>query len=138
MKRFLTACAASAAMVAAGAPAFAHHAANAQFDLNKQIAVEGTLDEIEDINPHSYWHFTSNDGKKWNFEGSSPAGLKRYGIKPKSDLVKGTKFTVYAAPARNGSNYGLLQGLILPDGRKIMMRMDMPEEEKKAEKATSN
>src|SRR5277367_2893739 len=106
MKRFLIACAASVAMVAVGAPAFAHHAANAQFDLNKEIVVEGTLDEVEDINPHSYWHFTTADGTKWSFEGASPAGLKRFGIKPKTDIVKGAKFTVYAAPARNGSNNG--------------------------------
>jgi hypothetical protein len=137
MKRFLTKFAASAAMVAVGGPAFAHHAANAQFDLNKQIVVEGTLDEVEDINPHSYWHFTAADGTKWSFEGSSPAGLKRYGIKPKSDIVKGAKFTVYAAPARNGSNIGLLQGLILPDGRKIMMRLEPAEEGKTAESTDS-
>ena len=121
------------AMIVAGVPAFAHHAANAQFDLNKQIVVEGTLDEVEDINPHSYWHITTSDGTKWAFEGSSPAGLKRYGIKPKSDIVKGAKFTVYAAPARNGANIGLLQGLILPDGRKIMMRLDPAEEGKQPE-----
>jgi hypothetical protein len=138
MRRFFIACVASAAMVAVGAPAFAHHAANAQFDLNKSIVVEATLDEVEDINPHSYWHFTTADGTKWSFEGASPAGLKRYGVKPKSDIVKGGKFTVYAAPARNGSNNGLLQGFILPDGRKIMMRMEMPDEEKKAEKTASN
>jgi hypothetical protein len=52
MKRFFIACTASA-MVAVGGPAFAHHAANAQFDLNKQIVVEGTLDEVEDINGRS-------------------------------------------------------------------------------------
>src|ERR1700691_3490037 len=119
MKRFLITCAATAA-IAFGATSFAHHAANAQFDLNKQIVVEATLDEVEDINPHSYWHFTTSDGTKWSFEGSSPAGLKRFGIRPKSDIVKGAKFTVYAAPARNDTNIGLLQGLILPDGHKIM------------------
>jgi hypothetical protein len=129
MKHFFIA----VAMAFAGVPAFAHHAANAQFDLNKQVVVEGTLDEVEDINPHSYWHITTSDGTKWAFEGSSPAGLKRYGIKPKSDIVKGAKFTVYAAPARNGANIGLLQGLILPDGRKIMMRLDPAEEGKEAE-----
>jgi hypothetical protein len=137
MKRFLTACAALVAMVIVGVSANAHHAANAQFDLNKQIVVEGTLDEVEDINPHSYWHFTTSDGTKWAFEGASPAGLKRFGVRPKSDIVKGAKFTVYAAPARNGGNIGLLQGLILPDGRKIMMRMD-PAEEGKQEPATSS
>lgn|SRR5580704_801839 len=137
MKRFLIACTASAAMIFVGASASAHHAANAQFDLNKQIVVEGTLDEVEDINPHSYWHFTTSDGTKWSFEGSSPAGLKRFGIRPKSDIVKGAKFTVYAAPARNGSNIGLLQGLILPDGRKIMMRLEPAEEGKTAESTDS-
>ena len=137
MKRFLIACIASAAMVAAGAPAFAHHAANAQFDLNKAIVIEGTLDEVEDVNPHSYWHFTTSDGTKWSFEGSSPAGLKRFGIRPKTDIVKGAKFTVYAAPARNGSNVGLLQGLVLPDGRKIMLHLEPAEEGKTAQSAAT-
>jgi hypothetical protein len=137
MNRFLIACTAFATMLGGGESAFAHHAANAQFDLNKQIVVEGTLDEVEDINPHSYWHFTTADGTKWSFEGSSPAGLKRYGIRPKSDIVKGGKFTVYAAPARNGSNIGLLQGLILPDGRKVMMRLEPAEEGKTPESTDS-
>jgi hypothetical protein len=137
MKRFLIAGIASAVVVAAGTPVFAHHAANAQFDLNKAIVVEATLDEVEDINPHSYWHFTTSDGTKWSFEGSSPAGLKRFGIKPKSDIVKGAKFTVYAAPARNGSNVGLLQGLVLPDGRKIMLHLEPAEEGKTAQSAAT-
>ena len=137
MRRFVIACVASMAMVAIGIPALAHHAANAQFDLNKTISFEATLDEIEDINPHSYWHFTTMDGVKWSFEGSAPAALKRYGIKPKSDLIKGAKYTVTGAPARNGSPYALLQGLTLPDGRTVTFRMDPSEVDEGDKKAQS-
>ena len=54
----------SAACVACASAAHAHHGI-ANFDLNSDIALEGTITRVDFINPHSWLHFdvTGPDGK---------------------------------------------------------------------------
>jgi len=39
-------------LVLAAAPASAHHAVQAQFDINKPLTVTGTVTRIDFVNPH--------------------------------------------------------------------------------------
>ena len=49
----------------AGAPANAHHSANAEFDTTKDVLITGVLVKLENVNPHSWWYVDvkAPDGK---------------------------------------------------------------------------
>jgi hypothetical protein len=110
MNRRILALSAIAAIVAA--PAFAHHAVNAQFDVSRLVPKSGVLTGLDDLNPHAYWHFDiKNDQgvvEKWNIESVAPNALRRAGIHIKEDIKVGQTYKFQIAPSRNGSNTGLL------------------------------
>ena len=54
----------SVGVLAAAAPAWAHHAFAAAFDADKPVTVHGVLTEIRLENPHS-WFFVDVTEKKW-------------------------------------------------------------------------
>lgn len=115
------AAAAIVAAVAAASPALAHHAVNSQFDVTKNVAMEGVLTKVELINPHTYIYFDvkGKDGKvaNWNIESGAPGTLKRAGLSARDSLILGQSYKFVISPARNGSNSGLMSSLTLPDGR---------------------
>ena len=53
-------------------PVVAHHAVGAEYDVNKQVKLTGTVTKIEWTNPHAriYFDVTQPDGTKvnWNVE----------------------------------------------------------------------
>ena len=104
----------AAAILAASvtAPALAHHAINAQFDVTKLVAKEGVLTRLDNINPHAYWHFDvkNAEGKveNWNIESVAPNALRAAGISMKQDIKIGQTYKFSIAPSRNGTNTGLL------------------------------
>src|ERR1700688_1971956 len=57
MKRMPVAATAAASLLLAMAPALAHHAVQAQFDVSKTLEKRGVLVKIDWINPHTYMHF---------------------------------------------------------------------------------
>src|SRR6516225_1648818 len=80
------------AIVAAAfiAPAVAHHSF-AMFDAEKTVTLQGTVKELEWINPHSWLRVMVKDEKTgqlslWALEMSSPARMKRMGMN--ADSVK--------------------------------------------------
>jgi uncharacterized protein DUF6152 len=85
VKRMVIASAAALALLMIGAPARAHHSANAEFDTQKEFTITGTLTKLENVNPHSWWYVDVKgpDGKvtSWKLESLSPAGLIRQGLK---------------------------------------------------------
>ena len=95
--------AAAVALLAIGAPAGAHHSANAQFDTQKELTITGVLTKIENVNPHSWWYVDVKgpDGKvtSWKLESLSPSGLIRQGLKVKTDLKIGETFSYRISPA---------------------------------------
>ena len=104
----------AAAILAASvtAPALAHHAINAQFDVTKLVAKEGVLTRLDNINPHAHWHFDvkNAEGKveNWNIESVAPNALRAAGISMKQDIKIGQTYKFSIAPSRNGTNTGLL------------------------------
>jgi hypothetical protein len=86
-----------------GAPARAHHSANAEFDTQKEFTITGTLTKLENVNPHSWWYVDVKgpDGKitSWKLESLSPAGLIRQGLKVKTELHIGDTYSYRISPA---------------------------------------
>ena len=114
--------AAAAAALAFAAPALAHHAVNAQFDVSKEVELTGRLAEVHNINPHSRWvmNVTNAQGQveKWTFEGASPAVLRRSGIRVRDDMKVGNTYTFHFNPPRANQKMGYLRAMTI-NGRKV-------------------
>ena len=107
-----------------GALALAHHAFGAEFDANQPIQIEGTVTEMEWINPHAWIHMdvTRPDGsvEKWMVEGGPPNSLVRRGF-TKNSLLPGTEILVDGYQAIDGSNRANGRNLTLPDGTHLFL-----------------
>ena len=107
---------------------FAHHAANVMFDLGSPvITVQGLLTRYANVNPHTRLEFEAagGDGKvvRWSVDAPSPAGMRTLGVNAKDDMAVGKTYTFRVIRARDGSDRGLLLGMVLPDGRQITIRL---------------
>ena len=99
----------------------AHHSPSAIFDMGKRIAVTGTLTKIDWINPHIVVTMdTKSDGGKidhWTFESNPPSWYRSVGL-ARADFAKavGHTVTVEGLPARDGTLFGYMRKITLPDG----------------------
>jgi hypothetical protein len=104
-------------------PAVAHHSF-AMFDAQKTVTIDGTVKELEWVNPHAWLRIMVNDQKLgrpvlWAFEMSSPARMATIGLR--ADSVKaGDQVTVTFHPMRDGSRGGQFMQARLPDGKEIV------------------
>src|SRR5690242_7206018 len=104
-------------------PASAHHAVQAQFDLQKPFSVTGVVTKVEWINPHSYLYLDVTDSsgkvKHWAFEMAGPGALRRAGLSraDRGGMKPGDTITVNGVLAKDGTDSGLIKELKLPDGR---------------------
>jgi hypothetical protein len=69
------------ALLAAAAPAAAHHSFAAEFDAAQPVSVEGVITKIRIVNPHS-WVYLDVKGKdgsttNWGFEFGTPILLRQ-------------------------------------------------------------
>ena len=100
---------------------WAHHSPSAIFDMGKRISVTGTLTKIDWINPHIVMLMEAKgDGGKidhWMFESNPPSWYRSVGL-ARADFAKaiGHPVTVEGVRARDGSLYGYMQKIKLPDG----------------------
>ena len=99
----------------------AHHSPSAIFDMSKHVSVTGTLTRIDWINPHIVLSVEAKgDGGKveqWTFQSNPPSWYKSVGL-ARADFAKaiGQTITVQAVKARDGSLYGYMDKIKLPDG----------------------
>jgi hypothetical protein len=116
--------AAVALVVAAAAPAVAHHAFAAEFDSTKPVSLRGTVSKMEWINPHAWIHLDvkNEDGSttRWMIEGGTPNTLVRRGF-TRDSLKPGTEILVEGFRAKNGANRANGRDLILPDGKRLFL-----------------
>ena len=99
----------------------AHHSPSAIFDMTKHVAVTGTLTRVNWINPHIVLEMDARgEGGKveqWTFQSNPPSWYKSVGL-ARADFAKaiGQTITVEAVKARDGSLYGYMDKIRLPDG----------------------
>jgi hypothetical protein len=112
-----------ASVVALGAiPLSAHHGL-AAFDTTRTVKMEGTVTNIEWINPHAFIYADLKDdtGKvaNWKLELGSLGMLTKYGGWTESTVKRGDHVIVQGFRAKDGSPYMSLGRIWLPDGRSL-------------------
>ncbi len=111
-----------AGLLAIALPVLAHHSGAAVFDNTKKIDLTGVVTKMEWVNPHAHFYIDVKDstGKvtNWNLELASPSILVRNGWK-RNSIKEGDTVTVTGSQARDGSNFGIAQTIVFPDGRKL-------------------
>ncbi len=113
------------------ASAWAHHSFAAEFDVARPVQLEGTVTEVEFMNPHSWIHIDveMEDGtvESWAIEGGTPNTLFRRGITDNT-LPPGAEIVVDGYQARDGSNRASGRDITFADGRKIFLDGSAPGE----------
>jgi hypothetical protein len=120
--RLLKFAASTGMLIAAALPVAAHHSFSAEFDATKQVTLEGTVVQMEWVNPHSWLtvDVPKADGtmERWHIEGGSPSVLLRLGWN-RNSLPTGTKIKVIAFQAKDGQFRASSRDIEFPDGRKM-------------------
>lgn len=107
------------ALIAASGLAMAHHSV-AQFDTTRLVKIQGTVRQFQWTNPHVWIQLVVTDAAGKNtelaIEGPNPGALSRLGWKSNS-LKVGDVITVVVNPLRSGALGGVMQRVVLSDGR---------------------
>ncbi|MBZ5695420.1 MAG: hypothetical protein LAN36_08655 [Acidobacteriia bacterium] len=110
-------------LLAAGAPARAHHSFGVEYDANKPVTLTGVITSIEWTNPHSFVYIDVKgaDGKvtNWKFEGYPPGVLYRTGWHRDVTMKVGDTITVFGWQARTGGAWGHARDITFSDGKKL-------------------
>lgn len=102
-------------------PTDAHHSFS-MFDNEKTLFVDGTVKDVELVNPHAWLYVASKDAQgrtvEWGIEMGGVGAIARIGWK--ADTVKpGDKIVVEIHPLKDGSYGGQYVNAKLADGRSI-------------------
>ncbi len=102
----------------------AHHG-EAAYDAAKTLTVRATMTEFEWANPHCQLFFDVSGDKgnvqHWMVQAINPLMLSRYGW-TRDSLKPGDMVTVVFRPARNGDTTGILDKVVLANGRELLGR----------------
>ena len=112
------------------APAAAHHAFAAEFDVTKPIKVKGTIAKMEWTNPHAwlYVDVKEPDGKitNWRFELGAPNALIRLGWK-KDTIPPGVEVEIEGFQAKAGGAVANGRSIKTADGRELFSGGSSPQ-----------
>jgi hypothetical protein len=120
--RSLLVLAAVIGLVAAAAPASAHHSFAAEYDASKPLTVTGTVTKVEWTNPHARVFIDAKDesGKiiHWDFELGPPNGLMRRGWS-RNSLKPGHVVTISGFHSKTEPYIANARTVSLADGRQV-------------------
>lgn len=93
-----------------GVPAYGHHSFPAFYYEEKQITIEGVVEEFEYRAPHAWVHVSAPDDsgqmRRFSAEWANPSRLEREGI-TKDTLRAGDRVRVTGSPSRDAADYKL-------------------------------
>jgi hypothetical protein len=115
-------------LMAAVAPAAAHHGTLVSYDRDKAWTADAVVTEFKYVNPHAQLYFDVTDDKgavvHWSGELlANPAQLIRNGWTRKKSiavLMPGTHIVVTVAPARAGGTNGLIIKVTNDKGEELL------------------
>lgn len=103
-------------------PSQAHHAFAAEFDAAKPVVLQGAVNKVRFVNPHSwiYVDVKAKDGtvSTWGFEFGTPSSLRNNGL-TREDVEPGSTVTIQGFRAKNGGLFGYAVQVTLANGRKV-------------------
>ena len=104
------------------APLFAHHSFMAEFDKSKPVLIEGTVTEVDWINPHTLFYVDAKNEKggteHWILETGSPSVLIHRGW-TKTTMKKGDHISVRAYLSKERHDKAAARSVTFPDGRTL-------------------
>ena len=125
MKRQLTAIVLIAGTLFVDGLLLAHHGRGNRYDMDAEIALEGTVRELVWRNPHIAILVDvpdeNGESATWVIEHSNVSTLARMGYH-RNTLRPGQPVTVYVNPGTGGEPIGLCQRIVLEDGSVIFVR----------------
>jgi len=137
MRTILTIFPAIVLATVAAAPAWAHHAFAAEFDIGKPVKLTGKVTGMEWINPHAWIHIdvTGPDGKvtNWMVECGSPNIMLRRGFTKRS-LEAGSEVTIAGYQAKNGEAKANGSSVTFADGKRLFVGGSNPDLEENGKK----
>jgi hypothetical protein len=92
--------------------------------MSKRITMTGTLTKVDWVNPHIVVNIdVKGEGgamETWKFESNPPSWFRRVGV-ARNDFAQaiGQTVTIEMVRAKDGSLYGYLQKITLPDGNSM-------------------
>lgn len=123
MSRNLLAALGVAGLLAAAAPAVAHHSEAAEFDETMPVRVTGEVVKVEWQNPHVWYYVDGTDevtGRTavWGFSAGAPNSMRRRGI-TREVLPIGATVIVEGHLARDGSPNASGGQVTFEDGSRV-------------------
>ena len=120
------------ALFLTSSPLFAHHG-TAEYDNTKTVSLQGTVKQLQYLNPHALIFFDVKDDKgqttEWTAELQSPNLLRRRGWS-RSTLKPGDQVVITGHPVKNGAKAMSGQKVVFTDGRETP-NMGLPRDSSK-------
>ena len=108
--------------IVAAAPLFAHHSVPGTFNVEKTVAIKGTISKIDWINPHIYIYVDVKDSAggvtTWKVETLPTNHMRRAGVTREEiwQEARAGEVTVHMYPAHLNKTAGFLLRLTFPEG----------------------